>query len=87
MQQLPFSPKWTLYSQGAYALPLPLPGTTRIGADASYVTSYFSDVLNRPQNVIGSQLYFDAFVSYAAPGARTAQRLMAAGGARVLKLF
>ena len=66
--QLPFSPKWTLYSQGAYALPLGLPGTTRVGADASYVTSYFSDVLNRAQNDIGSQLYFDAFVSYAAPG-------------------
>jgi iron complex outermembrane recepter protein len=66
--QLPFSPRWTLYSQADYTLPLAIPGSTRIGIDTSYQTSYFSDVLNRPQNVIGSQLYFDAFASYAAPG-------------------
>jgi iron complex outermembrane receptor protein len=66
--QLPFSPRWTFYSQGAYALPLQIPGTVRVGADASYQTSYFSDVLNRPQNTIGSQVYTDAFVSYAVPG-------------------
>ncbi len=65
--QLPFSPRWTLYSQGAYELPLHVPGAVRIGADVSFQTSYFSDVLNRPQNVIGSQTYSDAFVSYAAP--------------------
>ena len=65
--QLPFSPRWTFYSQGNYTLPLPVPGSTRIGVDTSYQTSYFSDVLNRPQNVIGTQLYFDTFVSYAAP--------------------
>jgi len=66
--QLPYSPRWTLYSQGDYALPLNLPGTFRIGVDASYQTSYFSDVLDRPQNVVRSQLYFDSFWSYAAPG-------------------
>jgi iron complex outermembrane receptor protein len=65
--QLPFSPRWTLYSQADYALHLHVPGTTRIGLDASYLTAYFSDVLNRPQNTIASQLYFDTFVSYAAP--------------------
>jgi iron complex outermembrane receptor protein len=66
--QLPFSPRWSLYSQGDYALPLNVPGSFRVGVDASYQTSYFSDVLNRRQNVIGSQLYFDSFLSYAAPG-------------------
>jgi iron complex outermembrane receptor protein len=66
--QLPFSPRWTLYSQGAYTLHLQIPGAVRIGADASYQTSFFSDVLNRPQNVIGSQIYTDAFVSYSLPG-------------------
>ncbi len=64
--QLPFSPRWTFYSQGDDALPIP--GTVRVGADVSYQTAYFSDVLNRPQNTIGSQVYIDAFVSYAAPG-------------------
>jgi iron complex outermembrane receptor protein len=67
--QLPFSPRWTFYSQGAYELPLHIPGIIRVGADVSYQTSYLSDVLNRPQNRIGSQAYTDAFLSYAAPGA------------------
>jgi iron complex outermembrane receptor protein len=66
--QLPFSPRWTLYSQAAYELPVHLPGAIRLGADVSFETSYFSDVLNRPQNVIGSQVYTDSFVSYGAPG-------------------
>lgn len=66
--QLPFSPRWSAYSQAVYTLPLSLPGEVRIGADVSYLTSYLSDVLNRPQNKIGSQLFTDAFLSYAAPG-------------------
>jgi len=65
--QLPFSPRWSVYSQAAYRLPLHVPGAVRVGADVSYQTSYFSDVLNRAQNVIGSQAYADAFVSYALP--------------------
>jgi iron complex outermembrane receptor protein len=65
--QLPFSPKWAVYSKGEDRLPLPVPGTVRVGADVSYQTAYFSNVLNRPQNTIGSQVYTDAFVSYAAP--------------------
>jgi len=66
--QLPFSPRWTAYSQAAYTVPLPIPGEVRAGADVSYQTSYMSDVLNRPQNLIGSQIYTDAFISYALPG-------------------
>jgi iron complex outermembrane recepter protein len=66
--QLPFSPRWTCYSQAAFELPINVPGAVRIGADVSYQTSYFSDVLNRPQNAIGSQVYADTFVSYGAPG-------------------
>jgi iron complex outermembrane receptor protein len=45
-----------------------IPGAIRLGADVSFETSYFSDVLNRPQNLIGSQVYTDTFVSYGAPG-------------------
>jgi iron complex outermembrane recepter protein len=64
--QLPFSPRWTFYSQLAYELPLHIPGAIRLGVDESYQTPYFSDVLNRPQNIIASQAYSDAFVSYSA---------------------
>jgi iron complex outermembrane receptor protein len=65
--QLPYSPRWSLYSEAAYTLPLQIQGVTRIGADLSYETSYFSDVLDRPQNIISPQGYVDAFVSYRTP--------------------
>jgi iron complex outermembrane recepter protein len=62
--QLPYSPHWQFSSQAAYQLPLAIIGSVRIGADFTYETSYFSDVLNRPQNIIAAQGYSDAFVSY-----------------------
>jgi iron complex outermembrane recepter protein len=65
--QLPYSPRWTLYSEAAYRLPMKIRGSARIGADFSYETSYFSDVLDRPQNLIRPQGYADAFVSYRTP--------------------
>ncbi len=62
--QLPFSPRWQLYSQLVYTLPLQLKGQTKIGADISYETAYDSDIFNYWQNRIGAQAYTDAFVSY-----------------------
>jgi iron complex outermembrane receptor protein len=62
--QLPFSPRWTFYSQAAFDVPVQIPGLVRAGADFSYETGYFSDVLNRPQNIIAAQGYSDAFLSY-----------------------
>ena len=73
--QLPFSPKWTAYSQASYLLPLQIPGELRVGVDMSFTTSYMSDVLNRSQNLIKSQLYEDAFFSYTAPGGHWAATL------------
>jgi iron complex outermembrane receptor protein len=40
-------------------------GTTR--RPLITLPSYFSDVLNRPQNIIGPQGYGDAFASYTTP--------------------
>ncbi len=66
--QLPFSPRWQLYSQAVYTIPLPLRGQTKIGADISYETAYYSDIFNYWQNRIGAQAFADAFVSYSLPG-------------------
>jgi iron complex outermembrane receptor protein len=66
--QLPYSPRWQLYSQAVYTPALPLPGELSVGADISYVTSYYSDIFNYYQNKIGAQAYTDAFVAYALPG-------------------
>ncbi len=66
--QLPFSPHWQLFGSASYKLPLDLPGETRIGADATYETAYFSDVFNYKQGKVADQGYVDAFVSYAPNG-------------------
>jgi iron complex outermembrane receptor protein len=66
--QLPFSPRWQLYAQAVYTVPLNLPGEINLGADISYETAYYSDVFNYSQNRIGAQAYTDAFASYALPG-------------------
>ena len=65
---LPFSPRWSLYSQAVYTPPLDIKGQVSLGADIAYTTSYFSDVFNYSQNKIGAQAYTDAFVSYLLPG-------------------
>jgi iron complex outermembrane receptor protein len=62
--QLPFSPRWQLYSQLVYTLPLPIPGQASIGGDISYETSYYSDIFDYSQNWIGAQSYTDLFASY-----------------------
>jgi len=62
--QLPISPHWQLFAGASYRLPLNLPGDLRIGADITYETSYFTDVLNQPQGKVSDQGYADAFASY-----------------------
>lgn len=62
---LPFSPRWQLSVSATYLVPLDLAGEVRVGADATYQTSYFSDVFNYRQGEVPAQGYIDAFVSYA----------------------
>ncbi len=66
--QLPLSPHWQLFAAARYRLPLPFPGDTRVGADATYNGAYFSYVFNYNQGRVPPQAYVDAFVSYAPPG-------------------
>ncbi len=65
--QLPYSPRWQLYSQAVYTPPLNIRGQASLGADVSYQTSYFSDIFNYAQGRIGAQAYTDAFISYTLP--------------------
>jgi len=68
--QLPFAPRWQLYSAFTYAVPLNIPGQVRLGSDISYETSYYSDVFNYPQGEIHPQAYVDAFISYSPKNSR-----------------
>ncbi len=68
--QLPLSPKWQLFTEATWRVPLEVPGDLRIGADATYETSYYSDVFNYRQGKVPDQGYIDAFLSYAPKGGR-----------------
>jgi iron complex outermembrane receptor protein len=68
--QLPLSPHWQLFASASYRLPIDVHGDLRIGVDASYVGSYYSDVFNFVQAKVASQTFVDGFISYAPQNSR-----------------
>jgi len=68
--QLPFSPEWQFNAGAVYQAPVPLPGRTTLGLNATYETSYYSDVFNYRQGRVPEQGYVNAFLSYEPPGGR-----------------
>jgi iron complex outermembrane receptor protein len=64
-RSLPLAPKWQIFAGAIYKLPLEVKGDLRIGVDATYETSYYSDVFNYAQGKVPDQGYIDAFISYA----------------------
>jgi len=82
--QLPFSPHWQLFGAASWRLPLPIPGETRIGADVSYESSYFSDVFNYVQGRVPPQTFIDSFVSYKPTGGHWTLSLTAKNLANLL---
>jgi len=82
--QLPFSPHWQLYGAASWRLPLPIPGETRIGADVSYESAYFSDVFNYVEGKVASQTFIDSFISYTPAGGHWTVSLTAKNLANLL---
>ncbi|WP_068084626.1 TonB-dependent receptor [Novosphingobium rosa] len=66
--QLPFSPRWQLSGGGSWRLPLRVPGEVSLNANATYETSYFSDVYNYAQARVPAQAYLNAGLSYTPAG-------------------
>ncbi|HWU02880.1 MAG TPA: TonB-dependent receptor, partial [Novosphingobium sp.] len=62
--QLPFSPRWQLSGGGNWVLPVHVPGDIALNANATYETSYFSDVYNYAQARVPGQAYLNAGISY-----------------------
>ena len=62
------APRWTLSGAANWTLPLPLPGTTKLGVDAQYSSAIYSNPLNRPQDRIGGSTFVNALLSWTAPG-------------------
>jgi iron complex outermembrane receptor protein len=66
--QMPFSPRWQLSGGAAWRLPLAVPGEVSLNANATYETSYYSDVYNYAQARVGAQAYLNAGLSYTPAG-------------------
>lgn len=63
--RLPFAPRWTANTSISYVVPLDIPGSVRLGADAQYQTKSFADVANSWQIEVPSQKDLGSFLSYA----------------------
>ena len=66
--QLPFSPRWQWSGGASWLVPVDVGGTLRLGANATYQTSYYSDVFNYAQGRIAPQSFVDANLTYSPSG-------------------
>ena len=60
----PLSPTWQGNINGNYKLPLPMPGTWRIGADVPIQSSYFTDIYNTSQTQVATQAFLNGTFNY-----------------------
>ena len=58
------APRRTLSGAANWTLPLPTPGTTRLGVDAQYTSAIYSNALNRPQDRIRGSAFVNALLSW-----------------------
>lgn len=68
--QLPFSPRWQLSGGATWRVPVNVPGEVSLNTNATYETSYYSDVYNYKQARVGAQAYLNAGISYSPEGSR-----------------
>jgi iron complex outermembrane recepter protein len=62
--KFPLSPKWQGNLNVSYRLPIPTPGTWRIGGDIPYESKRYVDVYNTQQTAVASQFFINATASY-----------------------
>jgi iron complex outermembrane receptor protein len=58
------APRWTLSAGANWTLPIPVPGRTRLGIDAQYTSSIYSNALNRPQDRIRGSTFVNALIGW-----------------------
>jgi iron complex outermembrane receptor protein len=68
----PLSPTWQLDGHLTYRLPLPVPGTWRIGGDVPYESGHFLDIYNTPQLRVRPQAFVNATIDYTSADERWA---------------
>jgi len=62
----PLSPTWQGNINGNYKLPLPMPGSWRIGADVPIQSRYFTDIYNTAQTAVDTQAFLNGTFNYTA---------------------
>jgi iron complex outermembrane recepter protein len=73
--KLPDAPKFNLGTTLNYAIPWKVPGNTSLFAKYRYISLYYLDFTNTPQNTIHAQNYLDFGAQYAFPQDRLTLRL------------
>jgi iron complex outermembrane recepter protein len=66
------APHWTASANADWTVPIGLPGTFHVGADAQYQSAISTNPLNRPQDRIGSSVFVNGLIRWDAPGDRWA---------------
>jgi iron complex outermembrane receptor protein len=66
-KRIPAAPRLTASAGVNYRVPVSLPGTWRVGADASYRGDYFGDYLNTKKSHIPSRTLLNLTTSYLTP--------------------
>jgi outer membrane receptor protein involved in Fe transport len=73
--KLPDAPKFNLGTTLNYTIPWKVPGNTSLFAKYRYISLYYLDFTNTPQNTIHGQNYLDFGAQYAFPQDRLTLRL------------
>jgi iron complex outermembrane receptor protein len=61
---LPLAPTWQTNGNFNYRIPLPTPGTWRIGGDVPYESGHYLDIYNTPQLHVRAQAFVNGTINY-----------------------
>ncbi|MET0283116.1 MAG: TonB-dependent receptor [Polyangiales bacterium] len=65
------APKWNFTAGGSYDIPLPVPGFVRLTTDVQWASEFYSNALNRPEDLNQAQAFWNGNVSWTSPDEHT----------------
>jgi iron complex outermembrane receptor protein len=64
--QFPLAPRWQANVNFNYRVPIPMPGTWRIGADVPFESKRYIDIYNTQQTAVKAQVFVNGTLNYTA---------------------
>jgi iron complex outermembrane receptor protein len=65
------APKWNFTAGGSYEIPLPVPGFVRLATDVQWASDYYSNALNRPEDLNQAQAFWNGTLTWTSPDEHT----------------